>query len=385
LPSSPGTSMGKISEQAIELRLSKNVVPLTRSNLGPASTSRTGLDIPEDLPFEDWALLGDALSACEHTMMWWIGDWWAYGEQKYGERKKILEALIAGGHNPPAYKTCKNAGSLSRSFERSRRQDLLSWEHHAAVASLDKTEQDWMLDRAKAHGWATRQLRDEVRRYKIEQDRRTGTRKYETQTIVDLHALIESGKRFGTVYADPPWPYSNQGTRAATSNHYKEHNSLSVENICNLPVAKLLADNAHLHLWTTNGFLREAFDVMETWGVTYKSCYVWAKPDLGIGNYWRVSHEFLLFGIKGKAAFADNSLRSWNCWEPGEHSAKPAEIRRLIERVSPGPYLELFGRREVENWTIWGNEIRRITDATPLFKQGGQYDDQHILDSGDEA
>lgn len=358
--------MAKISEQAIELRLSKNVVPLTRSNLGPASTSRTGLDIPEDLPFEDWALLGDALSACEQSAMWWIGDWWAHGG-KYGERKAVLEALIAGGHNPPAYKTCKNAGAVAREFERSQRWDLLSFSHHAAVASLDKQQQGWMLDRATAHGWTSTQMQDEVRRYKLDMLRRPGERKYETQTIDDLYTLVASGKRFGTIYADPPWPYDNQGTRSATKNHYKEHNTMSVDDICALPVSDLLADNAHCHLWTTNGFLRQAFDVMAAWGFTYKSCFVWVKPDFGIGNYWRVGHEFLLLGIRGKAPFQDNSQQSWIYQQAGEHSVKPAKVRRLIERCSPGPYLELFGRQEVENWTVWGNEIERITDATPLF------------------
>jgi N6-adenosine-specific RNA methylase IME4 len=110
-----------------------------------------------------------------------------------------------------------------------------------------------------------------------------------------------------------------------------------------------------------NGFLNEAFDVMEAWGFTYKSCFVWVKPDFGIGNYWRVGHEFMLFGIKGKAPFGDNSQQSWIYERAGEHSTKPAKVRSIIERCSPGPWLELFGRREIENWTVWGNEIERKT------------------------
>jgi N6-adenosine-specific RNA methylase IME4 len=47
----------------------------------------------------------------------------------------------------------------------------------------------------------------------------------------------------------------------------------------------------------------------------------------------------------------------------GEHSAKPDEVRRRIERLLNGPYLELFARKPVEGWTVWGNEVAPLTDA----------------------
>jgi N6-adenosine-specific RNA methylase IME4 len=354
----------------VELVLPKTgqVIPLSRNNLAAAQASKIALTLPDDLPFSEWASIGDALTQAEQSVMWWVGDWWAYGErQGYGERSHILEDLRVKGHSPPALGTCMNAAVVARKFQTSRRREVLAWDHHRAVAALDESEQDWMLDRAQANSWTCAQIRDEVRRYKLEKLRRPGERQYQTQTEEDLIALIDEGKKFGTIYADPPWPYGNQGTRAATKNHYKAHNDLSVEDICKLPINELTGNAAHCHLWTTNGFLREAFDVMAAWGFQYKSCLVWVKPDFGIGNYWRVGHEFLLFGLKGKAPFADNSQQSWVYEPAGEHSAKPAKVRRIIERCSPGPYLELFGRREVENWTVWGNEIERIADATPLF------------------
>ncbi|MCA9201250.1 MAG: hypothetical protein KDA87_27100, partial [Planctomycetales bacterium] len=84
--------------------------------------------------------------------------------------------------------------------------------------------------------------------------------------------------------------YDNKAARGAADKHYA---TMSLEEICRLPVTQLVTENAHLHLWTTNGFLREAFDVIEAWGFDFKSCLVWIKPQLGMGNYWRVSHEFL--------------------------------------------------------------------------------------------
>jgi N6-adenosine-specific RNA methylase IME4 len=180
-------------------------------------------------------------------------------------------------------------------------------------------------------------------------------------TTDDLSALanaVEGGglPGFGTIYADPPWIYGNQSTRGATGDHYV---GLTVDEICALPVTKLAAADSHLHLWTTNAFLFDSKRVLEAWGFTYKSCYIWVKPQIGMGNYWRVSHEFLLLGVRGALVFEDHTLRSWGEFKRSQHSAKPERIRDLIHRASPGPRLELFARRAVEGWTCWGNEIRR--------------------------
>jgi N6-adenosine-specific RNA methylase IME4 len=348
------------------------VIPFTRSNLARGQATRRSLNLPDGLAFEEWASIGDALCNAEQSIMWWVGDWWAYGaSQGYGERSKMLEELRSRGHNPPSFRTCMGAASVSRTFQTSRRREVLSFEHHKVVAALDKRDQEWFLDRSESNGWSQATLREEVRRFKLDMLRRPGEGRYETQTIDDLNFLIKEGKQFGTIYADPPWPYGNQGTRAATHNHYKEHDSLSVEDICALPIVDLAADSAHCHLWTTNGFLREAFDVLDAWGFLYKSCFVWVKPDFGIGNYWRVGTEYLLLGIRGKCPFGDNSQQNWVYENAGKHSAKPAKVRRIIEKCSPGPRLELFGRREVEDWTVWGNEIERQTDNATLFAEHG--------------
>lgn len=173
-------------------------------------------------------------------------------------------------------------------------------------------------------------------------------------TVLDLEKL--EGRTFSTIYADPPWQYGNQATRASTDDHYQ---TLTVDEIAALPVAALVAPNAHLHLWTTNGFLFESRRVLEAWGFEYKSCFVWCKPQFGLGNYWRVAHEFLLLGVRGSLPFRDQSLRSWGEYDRDRHSSKPEQVRLLIEKASPGPYLELFGRLPVLGWTVWGNQIER--------------------------
>lgn len=179
----------------------------------------------------------------------------------------------------------------------------------------------------------------------------------DTRALGELDTLLAEGRKFGTVYADPPWRYGNQATRAATDNHYP---TMTPAEIAALPIADIVAETAHLHLWTTNAFLFDCPDIMRAWGFEYRGVFVWVKPQMGIGNYWRVSHEFLVLGVRGPGAtFRDRSLKSWLESNRGQHSAKPEAVRAMIERASPGPRLELFGRRTAPGWTVWGNQIER--------------------------
>ncbi len=172
----------------------------------------------------------------------------------------------------------------------------------------------------------------------------------------NLEALALRGLRFGTVYADPPWQYQNRAARGAAENHYR---TMTLDELCGLPVPQLLAPRAHLHLWTTSSFLVDAFTVIRAWDFTYKSCFVWVKPLIGCGNYWRLAHDFLLLGVRGRSPFRDKTQRSWRELPRGRHSGKPERLRSIIERVSPGPYLELFGRRPADGWVVFGDTIER--------------------------
>lgn len=176
-----------------------------------------------------------------------------------------------------------------------------------------------------------------------------------TGRITDLHAAAQHGHRFGTIYADPPWAYDNRSARGAHAPHYA---AMSVEDIAALPVAALARDCAHLHLWTTSSFIEEALWVMRQWGFQYRSQFVWAKPTIGTGNYWRLSHELLLTGVRSRStSFEDRALPSWDNFRRGNHSAKPEEVRTMIERASPPPRLELFARRVATGWCAWGDEL----------------------------
>ncbi len=175
-------------------------------------------------------------------------------------------------------------------------------------------------------------------------------------TVDDLVKLRKGGMRFRTILADPPWQY-DQSPRGAASRHYA---TMSLDEIMALPVDRLADDPAHLHLWVTHSFLYQVPEVVRAWGFEPKSIMVWVKPTMGNGFYWRCATEFLVFAKRGHLRFRDRSLINWVYIDRNEtHSGKPEVFRKLIERVSPPPYLELFGRHPADNWVVFGNEIER--------------------------
>lgn len=172
--------------------------------------------------------------------------------------------------------------------------------------------------------------------------------------ISELWQLVESGRRFGTVYCDPPWQYEKSGKKGAARDHY---DCMSIYDIAEIPVGSLAKSKSHLHLWTTTSFLPKALWLMDHWGFEYRSQMIWCKPNLGTGNYYRVSHEILLLGAKGRLVFDNHSIKSWQIADRGRHSEKPDVFRRLVETTSPGPRIELFARKNYEGWTVFGDQV----------------------------
>lgn len=160
--------------------------------------------------------------------------------------------------------------------------------------------------------------------------------------------------RYRTVVADPPWRYQDSNTRAAAEKHY---DTMSTVEICGLPLGEQVDEDAHLYLWTTNAHLPEAFQVAGAWGFTYKTLITWVKPQLGLGHYFRSCTEHVLFCVRGSLSTSDNATRNWFESPREEHSKKPAVFYQLVEKNSPGPYLELFARRTRPGWQAWGNEV----------------------------
>lgn len=154
-----------------------------------------GLSLPADLSFEEWADYGERLFAMERGVMWAIGDWWRFGEHRYGER------AAAALDSRYSYQTFRNAGYVAGAVEPSRRRDVLSFSHHAEVAALPTDEQDYWLTQAERGEWTRNELRARIKR---------GTDPTEEEPIDhqpspawdDLSALMESIE--GVLSTDAP-------------------------------------------------------------------------------------------------------------------------------------------------------------------------------------
>jgi N6-adenosine-specific RNA methylase IME4 len=142
--------------------------------------------------------------------------------------------------------------------------------------------------------------------------------------------------------------------------------TMTLDEIMELPVARVAKPCSHLYLWVPNALLSEGLEVMKRWGFTYKTNLVWYKirgdggPDgRGVGFYFRNVTELVLFGVRGSLRTGDPGRRQVNIMSSRkrEHSRKPEEQYEVIEACSPGPYLELFARHSREGWQQWGNEI----------------------------
>jgi len=136
------------------------------------------------------------------------------------------------------------------------------------------------------------------------------------------------------------------------------YGTMSVEEIKALPVLDLADRDAHLYLWTTQRYLWDARDIANEWGFASAKVLVWCKPPTGFsmgGTYGNAS-EFVLFCRRGSLKAMQRVPRDWWEWPRGPHSAKPEAFLDMVESVSPGPYCELFARRDRLGWDTWGNE-----------------------------
>lgn len=172
---------------------------------------------------------------------------------------------------------------------------------------------------------------------------------------VPLNQLPEN--HFVTIYADPPWQFENQTSNGAAINHY---HSMSLKDICQLSINRLTKRQSHLWIWAPSAMLKEALTVIYAWGFEYKSSMIWYKTgSLGTGNYVRLCHELLLIATKGNLSGDSTTQQSVIQHQRLKHSEKPEIFRKIIQAISPPPYLELFGRKLIQGWTVWGNEVSK--------------------------
>lgn len=184
-------------------------------------------------------------------------------------------------------------------------------------------------------------------------------------------------RRFGTVLADPPWRFANRtGKMAPEHKRLSRYGTMTLDEICALPVSQIVRPTAHLYLWVPNALLPEGIKVLQSWGFEYKTNIVWHKirkdggsDGRGVGFYFRNVTELILFGVRGKNARTLDPGRTqvnYMGTRKREHSRKPDEQYDIIESCSPGPFLEMFARGARPGWSVWGNQAD--DDYEPTWK-----------------
>jgi len=213
-----------------------------------------------------------------------------------------------------------------------------------------------------------------------------------TKTRIDPDGMPRVAvQMINTLLTDPPWLERGGGKiKRGADRHYV---LMSVKDILvTLQQSKQLetiGPDAHCYMFVTNNFLRDGLWLMAELGFRYVTNICWVKvkdnwprsmmdlatkgdlyltPEtwqqalddalrIGLGQYFRGSHELCLFGVRGKCQKPAKALPSAFMAPRGRHSAKPERIYQIIEQSSPGPYLELFARSKRPGWTSWGNEV----------------------------
>jgi len=163
---------------------------------------------------------------------------------------------------------------------------------------------------------------------------------------------------YNVLYADPPWRYDfGFDIHGAADRHY---HTMTIEELCELPIADLSEDNAVLFMWVTSPKLFDAKKVIDAWGFDYKTSFIWDKVKHVMGHYNSVRHEILLVCVRGSFPKQNNTLHDSviSIERTDEHSEKPEYFRKLIEEMYPNSKkIELFARKKSEGWDAWGNEL----------------------------
>jgi N6-adenosine-specific RNA methylase IME4 len=175
--------------------------------------------------------------------------------------------------------------------------------------------------------------------------------------------------KYRTIVADPPWPYDEGWPGWGLAREERRalpYPAMSLKELRGLPIRDLLEPEGYAFLWTTNRYLEEAFAIARAWTLVPRQTLTWCKParGKGPGGMFATTTEFIVVAqrigprshARGTRTLGQRIDTSWFIWARSEHSQKPEAFLDLVETVSPGPYLELFARRNRLGWDTWGNE-----------------------------
>lgn len=301
--------------------------------------SKTSLVFKRDVTQDEWKHVFSSLKLIEGCVQFWIGDCLKYREQKWGMYDDVAEE---SGYN---IDTLKDYKYVADKVKESLRNDNLEFAHHKAVAPLPPEKQEIFLKKAVEENLTVRELRQEIRKEQRE----------------EKQSVPLPDNKYQVIYADPPWQYNDKCEDGAiqSGGAIRHYPTMSIQELCNLDIEAISADNCVLFLWVTSPLLEECFDVINAWGFEYKASFIWDKVRHNMGHYNSVRHELLLIATKGSCT--PDNLKLFDSVQSIEktdkHSEKPHEFYEIIETLYQGPKVELFARNKREGWTAWGNEV----------------------------
>jgi len=197
-------------------------------------------------------------------------------------------------------------------------------------------------------------------------------------------------KKYKTILADPPWKYGSWGKgsdkclfkdKPQNKEQPMPYPTMSIEEIKDLDVESLADKDCELYLWTTQKYLPQSFEVLESWGFKYCQTLTWCKNPMGTGQggIFCPTTEFLILARKGKMPKVKRiDTTWWNIKRTNVHSKKPKFFQEIIEKVSLAPRIELFAREKRQGWDCFGNEVdsdvqliakSKTQGATPSFNK----------------
>lgn len=173
---------------------------------------------------------------------------------------------------------------------------------------------------------------------------------------------------YQVILADPPWTFKTRSPKGEDRTPQAHYNTMTLQQIKDMPVGDLAAKDAILFMWAVDPLLDKAFEVIDAWGFTYKTVgFHWVKenkksetPFTGMGYWTRACVEVCLLATKGAPKKQASDVRRLIQSPRREHSRKPDEVHERIERLVPGPYCELFARRSVPGWDVFGDQADKF-------------------------
>lgn len=289
-------------------------------------------------------------SAAEESAPYWVGDLLAYADDRADWREKMEQAKTA---TKLAEQTLHNYTTTARKVKGRARQLAPSSSHARLVTKLEPAEQEEWLGRARDEGWTVSEFNKEMRAA-------ARTRVIEGQAVL--------AGMFRVFYSDPPYEFNDNGMPldGSLGKAERHYDSLSLDEIMVLPIESHAMDDAVLFQWAPPSMIAESLAIGAAWGFTYKTNLTWDKVLGNWGPYVRIHHEHLMIFTRGSClpdhpTPMPDSVQVYR--KSDVHSEKPEEFRKLITQLySRGPYVELFARKPVEGWTVFGNDARLWSD-----------------------